>query len=86
MPDYQTNMKKCPKCGEPKGLIKCEKCHEEAVALEVNSLLDWRPFTTTNNKMWIGGLDRPTEQVYPKDSQVPRSEQSEYPPSDPYNP
>lgn len=40
--DYTPNMKKCPKCGSDGGLIKCEKCHEEAVALEVNSLLDWR--------------------------------------------
>lgn len=35
-------MKPCPKCGEPKSLINCEKCREEANALEVNSLLDWR--------------------------------------------
>lgn len=35
-------MKPCPKCGEPEGMVNCPKCHEEAVALEVNTMLDWR--------------------------------------------
>jgi hypothetical protein len=43
-------LKKCPKCGHPEGLINCEKCHEEAVALEVNSLLDWRIYAEPSEK------------------------------------
>lgn len=50
-------MKPCPKCGEPEGMVNCPKCREEDVALEVNSLLDWRIYKLCGRIMVGSGPD-----------------------------